>query len=850
LDAISEATRLHELGNQQNQAGHPLQARRTLERSLRVAEGAPANQDRSLLQARIWISLATSESELAGLASGLVTLSRAESYALQAASPALDVVLQNQLGYMKVRGGHVEDGLRHLDTAVSLLRHAEVSTQLAILVNRGTTHLFRRNLGAARNDFNQTAELAADNGEATFELMARHNLGYLEFLAGNLARALQIMDDVLALGVDISRGVILLDRSRVLLEAGLHREADEALREAGELFRADRLWKDVGEVELARAECALLDGEIGAARRLAASARTRFRRRGNDRWRREAELVLLQGDLEAGRPGSRLAAPALRLGDEFQAEGLPTRARTARLLGAEALLRTAHLDEANAAARQAGPIRANDPVSARLHTRLVRAKLQLANGDSRRSRREVQTGLRELARHRARFGSIDMQTASAAHGRQLAELDLSLALAAGKPAGVLASIEQSRAVSARLQAVVAPEDPDAAELLSELRQIAEELRVLESDPAAGKRASVQRRRATELQQLLRSRSWQTEGSGYADEPATLDQTRVALDRDGSTCVCYFEVGGTLHALLLTPSRSQIIPLGDATAAGELIKRVRADLDVLANGHLPAGLLAAITRSLTRSTESLQLLLIEPLPLPGARLVITPTGALATLPWGLMPALRGRPIVVAPSATSWVNATAVAVPISPAQVSVFAGPDLAFAVSEGSEIAGIWARSSTFSGASADRAGFQQAMGSSDIVHVAAHGQHQPENPLFSSIRLADGPVYAYELDQTRRAAEHVVLSACELGQATIRPGDEALGLTSVLLRLGSRSVISGVTRVNDRVAATVMVRYHRALAGGLDSASALAEACMLQDGPPAPFVCFGSSWAPCLPAAS
>ena len=50
------------------------------------------------------------------------------------------------------------------------------------------------------------------------------------------------MDEVLEIDADVSPAVILLDRARVMIEAGLHRDADEALREAGELFRADRLF--------------------------------------------------------------------------------------------------------------------------------------------------------------------------------------------------------------------------------------------------------------------------------------------------------------------------------------------------------------------------------------------------------------------------------------------------------------------------------------------------------------------------------------------------------------------------------------------------------------------------------
>ena len=63
----------------------------------------------------------------------------------------------------------------------------------------------------------------------------------------------------------------------------------------------------------------------------------------------------------------------------------------------------------------------------------------------------------------------------------------------------------------------------------------------------------------------------------------------------------------------------------------------------------------------------------------------------------------------------------------------------------------------------------------------------------------------------------------------------------MLLHLGSRSVLAGVARVRDDVAARVMEGVHRAMAAGTDSAAALATA--LSDEPePAPFVAFGATW--------
>jgi len=171
----------------------------------------------------------------------------------------------------------------------------------------------------------------------------------------------------------------------------------------------------------------------------------------------------------------------------------------------------------------------------------------------------------------------------------------------------------------------------------------------------------------------------------------------------------------------------------------------------------------------------------------------------------------------------------------------AGPGLARSTDEADDVAAAWGSAKSFAGESATGANLAKAMGDARVLHIAAHGTHQSENPLFSSLRLYDGPLFAHELDQTAGTPEHVVLSACELGLATVRPGDEALGLTSVLLRLGTKSVVAGVARIGDDVAAEMMGTYHRLLAAGEDSASALANATAASDHP-VPLVNFGATW--------
>jgi CHAT domain-containing protein len=67
------------------------------------------------------------------------------------------------------------------------------------------------------------------------------------------------------------------------------------------------------------------------------------------------------------------------------------------------------------------------------------------------------------------------------------------------------------------------------------------------------------------------------------------------------------------------------------------------------------------------------------------------------------------------------------------------------------------------------------------VHLAAHGRLAPHNPLFSELTLADGPLFAYDIEQLADAPHTVVLAACESGRSVVCAGDELLGLGAMFL---------------------------------------------------------------------
>ncbi|HEX2903222.1 MAG TPA: CHAT domain-containing protein, partial [Jatrophihabitans sp.] len=415
------------------------------------------------------------------------------------------------------------------------------------------------------------------------------------------------------------------------------------------------------------------------------------------------------------------------------------------------------------------------------------------------------------------------------------------AFEAGEPAAAIEAIERARAASSRLVPVRQEADEHITALLAELRQAVADAREVRATAQPAEAVAERERRVGQLQRALRSRAWTATGTGTARQPARLAEVRAALTARSATLVCFVQIGDALSAIVQDQRAPRWVQLGSAAAVAELVRRLRADLDALAHGLLPAAMVEVVTGSMRHSLDRLDGLLMRPLRLGDRPLIIVPTGPLAALAWNLLPSMRARPISVAPSATAWLAADRDGARCAAPRIAAFAGPELPRSVEEIRRIGQVWGDRARISDR-VEPADLVAALADSNVVHVAAHGQHQPENPLFSSIRLASGPVFAYELEQGPTVAEHVVLSACELGQATIRPGDEALGLTSVLLHLGSRSVISGVARVHDDVAAEVMPRYHQGLAGGLDSARALAEACAAQTGLPAPFVCFGASW--------
>jgi len=755
--------------------------------------------------------------------------------------PRLRGLVASQRGLLCMRAGRFPEALTGFDAAVRLLDESVPEDVCRAFLNRGLVYLQQGGaLAKARADFERCADVAHRYGLSIFAAKAMYNLGFLSFLQGDLPRALREMDVVAPILAGQSAafaGVCHMDQARVLLAAGLPREADEALAQAADLFRAARVPQDQAEAELTRAQIALAEQRWADAGRLARLSRRRFEVRGATTWSLLAESVLIAAAAGSGRTPRATADRALRLSLALAVAGLDEEARRAALTAAAAKLARRDAAGARAAAGDAIVLRRDDSIASRLHAREVRFALADANGEHQRAETELRGAFADLHRYQASFGSLDLQTAVSGQGYRIAAIGLRRALATGRPATIFGWAERGRALSSRLPSIVPPADSDAAQLVEDLRGARVRLREQTLNGHVDPRLRV---RCASLERMIRRQSWHLGGPRRTTAPATLLHLREKLAPAG-TYVAFLLSDSHLHALVVGPDRQALRDLGPAAGAIELRSRLRADLDVLATVNLLPAMRASVRASCDAGLRAIDELLLHPVRghLADGPILLAPPAVLTSVPWTLLPTLRGRPVTVTASATAWLIARAAKPLPDKPTVTLAAGPRLPYAPDEIATIAEHWPAATTLHGEATTAAAVRDAAGATDVLHIAAHGTHEPDNPLFSYLELADGPLFGHELGRLPQLPAHVVLSACELGRARSRLGDETLGMTVALLHGGTGSVVSGVARLPDAAVCRAAAAHHVGLRAGLSPSAALAAA---TDEVPVPLVCFGAGW--------
>jgi CHAT domain-containing protein len=185
------------------------------------------------------------------------------------------------------------------------------------------------------------------------------------------------------------------------------------------------------------------------------------------------------------------------------------------------------------------------------------------------------------------------------------------------------------------------------------------------------------------------------------------------------------------------------------------------------------------------------------------------------------------VTVAPSAMSWLIADRArrrsARPASaPRRVVLIAGPGLPEAPAEVASIAALYPGARVLSGPGATVAATLRALDGADVAHFAAHGRFRDDNPMFSSLVLADGALTVHDLEGLRRAPATIMLAACDSARSPTQAGDEMTGLATGLLAVGARCVVAPLLPMPDAVSSRLARGWHERLREGHGPAAALA----------------------------
>jgi hypothetical protein len=737
-------------------------------------------------------------------------------------------VLHGQRGLILLRTGDMPGAIASFDTAIAMLTHPiELAKALS---NRGGVHLARQAGPLAAADFERSWGLFRESGHETGAAMAEHNLGCADLLRGDLVSALSHMDAVRPVLLPLSPvGVAIsnADRAEALMAAGMVRSAMAVLDESARTFAAYRVPQRRGEAELTIARAALAS-DPRRALVAARSARSRFTRTRSPGLRVRADALVLGAEVRLGRIGPSLITRADALAEELMRQEMRWWAMDMRLDAAHVAIRRGDLAEAR---RRLAAIRVPTWASlgVRLRERDVRAALAERAGRRTHALAHLRRGLADLHEWQSSFGSLDLQTMVTGHGRRLAVRGLRVAVASRSPEVLFEWSERARMLASRVQPVRVSGDDQVMADLEELRSLAS---AEDLSPAGAQRQS-------ELRQRVRERAWQNRGSGEYDDPASLADVQANLGARRAL-VAHVVTKDEVAALVLTADSASVVDLGPRSDLDALTGGLLPDLDMAA-AELPGMFADAIRSELRSRLRRLDELLLAPLAgsVDSRELVLTPSGALATVPWTILPSNRGRPVTVAQSATSWVLRSGV--PLRSASAGFVAGPRVAQADAETTAASAAWTGATVLHGADATASAVSEVAARVDVLHVSAHGRHSSENPLFSGFELADGSWFGYDIDQLTAVPDVVLLSACEVGRSTLRGGEELIGMTAAWLHAGSRCVIASAAAINDAVAHDVLVCVHRELSAGHQPAAALATALseVPPDGPPAPLVCFG-----------
>ena len=743
------------------------------------------------------------------------------------------LALGQQAGLL-ARAGRHDQGLEAFTEALDATSPSTNERVLGDLwMNRGVLYGWAGEIDAAERDTCNALDVFERLGHTKRAADVRHNLAWLAGRRGDLVEAFRRFDDAervyRALG--LSGAAIFPDRSEALLAAGLTKEALALAERAVEDLEAAGDDVDVAEASILVARAALLAGDPQRAEAASAVSSRLFELQGRGGWWAAAASLHVESRLRAGVADEHDVGRIEEVISAATESGLGAASAEARVVAAELAAERGdwtglqrHLDVLDTA---------DLGLAARCRRSLARVGLLTAAGRVDDALLECRRAVEEFGALAAALGGTELRAHIALHVAQLVDAGLGLAVGSGDWEAALEWSERQRAAALDAAPVRPPEDRQLAGDLDRLRSVLTELDAMARD---GINDQALLRESIDLQDRVRRRSRHVAGEGPPAPGA--DATIDLPSTDVAAWVSFVDVDGQLTALRVVDGQADVVPLG----ACAVTQREAALLRTTLTMHLNA-----VGRGIAKDPEPVLLAaadvdaaIVAPLELPPGPVAVSPIAGLHDLPWGLLPSLRHQTFTLAPSRALWQRCRA-RISASRAHVVVAAGPDVPLADVEAEHVAACHQESRILAGRAATVASVEEAMLGADVAHLVCHGRFSSQNPMFSSLLLADGPMFVYDLERLAPAPGVVVLSACHAGSHATPVGREILGLTASLLARGPRSVVAATVPIPDALSTVgLMTQLHTSLAAGAGAAAALVDLRRTDPVVGGAFACYGA----------
>jgi tetratricopeptide (TPR) repeat protein len=687
--------------------------------------------------------------------------------------------------------------------AVVLLAGDEPVWQARAVAHRAVAHAGLGFFDRADRDYARAEELFAAAGQRLELASLRENRAVIAFARGDLPAALTLLDE--AEQVLDELGVVepgmSVTRVQVLLAAGLDRDAQRVAEDA--VARSEQQRRAAarrGELLLSAALAAAAARDPARAADRSRQALALFRRQRRPLWTARAALVLLESRFAVEGATPAVVRVSARLAATAPPADVGLTAR-ARLLAGRAALAAGHRRRAERLLLSAANPGRPD-LRARTTGWLARAVLAESAGRSRDLLAACARGLDTVDAQLAALGASELRAQATAQGAELAQLALREALRSGDGWSLLRWSERWRATALTAPPVRLADRGPLTRDLAALRLVARRLDAAGPDDPATAGLRQERRR---LEDSVRRQALRLPGARQG-RAARLRAGEVRDLLAGAQLVELANVDGELVAVVLGGrGRPLLHRIGPVAAADRALQhalfalrrqgRGRSLLDIAAIGaRLERALLGPVAAELTADA-----------------VVFVPPGRLHAVPWGLLPALAGRAVTVAPSTAVWLRCRR-AEPPPQGRIVVVGGPRLTGGAQEVRRLAERYPGAEVLAEGAATSERVLSAMDGATLVHVAAHGVFRADSPLLSSLELDDGPLTVYDLQHLRRAPYRVVLSSCNSAVGAPTGVDELLGVVSALVALGAAGVVASVVPVDDPATVPFMLALHRGLA--------------------------------------